>query len=112
MRLTVCRSQVHFLIPLSCRVMTGKAAKLRNSPPYHSKISSISCLNTLSVDSPHDCESPLLPVVVGGRNHVLSSHYDQANIALSVLRGFICQRTEHLCTCAAEHSSGAEVTSD
>ena len=38
--------------------------------------------------------------------------YDQTNIALSVLRGFICQRTEHLCTCAPEHSSGAEVTSD
>ena len=53
--------------------MTGKAAKLRNSPPRHSKLSSISCLNTLSVDSPHDCEFPLLPVVVGGQNHVLSS---------------------------------------
>src|SRR6266496_6822168 len=112
MRLTVCGSQVHFLISLSCRVMTGKAAKLRNSPPHHSKISSISCLNTLSVDSPHDCESPLLPVVVGGQNHVFSSDYDQANIALSVLRGFICQRTDRLRTCAAEHSSGAEVTSD
>jgi len=36
----------------------------------------------------------------------------QANIALSLLRGFICQRTEHLCTCAPEHSSAAEVTSD
>src|SRR5438552_916219 len=65
MRLTVCRSQVHFPISLSCRVMTGKAAKLRNSPPHHSKISSISCLNTLSADSPHDCEFPLLLVVDG-----------------------------------------------
>ena len=61
------------IISLSSRVMTGKAAKLRNSPPHHSKISSISCLNTLSVDSPHDCAFPLLPVVVGGQNHVLSS---------------------------------------
>src|SRR6266436_1389287 len=73
MRLTVCRSQVHFLISWSCRVMTGKAAKLRTSPPHHSKISSISCLNTLSVDSPHYCEFPLLPLVVVGQNHVLSS---------------------------------------
>ena len=45
-------------------------------------------------------EFPLLPVVVGGQNHVFSSDYDQTNIALSVLRGLICQRTEHLCTCA------------
>lgn len=39
-------------------------------------------------------------------------HYAQTNIALSVLRGFICQRTDQFSTCAAEHSSGAEFTSD
>src|SRR6266496_1283656 len=84
----------------------------RDSPPHHSKISSISCLNTLSVDSPHDCEFLLRPLVVGGQNHYSLPYYDQTNIALSVLRGFICQRTEHLCTCATEHSFGAEITSD
>ena len=59
-----------------------------------------------------DCEFPLLTVVVAGQNPYSQPDHDQTNIALSVLCGFICQRTDPLCTCTAEHSSGAEVTSD
>jgi len=77
------------------------------------RIEALTSTSQVSSEVSLNCaRSPLLRMVVAGRIHYSLPGYGQTNIAISVLCGLICRRTEYLRTYAAEPSLAAAVASD